>query len=274
MPKREKKYKQKLLNGSELAGFIKARQLRQARSSAGRLQRRPRLAIFKTLDEPAINTYVRLKQRYGDDIEVDVDVLDVDMAELPQRITQKNHDIETDAIIVQLPLADSDKTDEILKLVDPSKDVDGLNSEATEFDSATATAILWLLAGYNVDLRGQQIVVVGQGRLVGKPVADALETAGHTVVRCDRDTTDLESQVREANILITAAGSGEIIKSDWIQPRSIVIDAGVAGEKGKVESDVEANARERDDISITPLKGGVGPLTVCALFENVLQATD
>jgi len=275
MPQRIKKYKKKSLNGSELANFIKQRQLRQSRSTFGQRDGvRPKLAIVKTVDDPAIETYVALKKRYGEDIEVDVDIHNVEISKIHELLHELNSDIFVDAIIVQLPLSDAEKTEEVLSLVDPSKDVDGLNPERSEFDSATASAILWLLAGYNVELRGKRIVVVGQGRLVGGPVAAVLESSGLSVTRCDKSTNNLQQEVEQAEILITAAGAGEIIASDWIQPGTVVVDAGVAGEQGEVESDVEATARERDDISITPLKGGVGPLTVCALFENVLKAVN
>lgn len=261
----------KKLNGRDLADFIKERQRRQSARAAQDLGRRPHLAIIKTIDDVAINTYVRLKQAYGADIGIDVMVLECSVKEAKKKIEQLNGDSSVDAVIVQLPLAKPNKTDELLQSVDPNKDVDGLH-EKSIFDSATATAILWLLAGYNVNLAGKEIAVVGQGRLVGKPVSDYLEQSGHSVVRCDKSTVNLDEVIPQADIIITATGEPGLIKSEWIKPGAVVVDAGVAGEDGKIVGDVDESALARDDISITPARGGLGPLTVCALFENVLKA--
>ena len=267
------KFKQKMLNGSDLAGFIKARQLRQSRRLWGLKNGvRPQLDIIKTVHEPAIEMYVNLKKRYGDDIEVDVNIHDIEMSRIEAKIKELNQDASSNAVIIQLPLAKPEKTSDILRMVAANKDVDGLNPDGSDYDAATATAILWLLNGYNVELRGKHILVVGQGKLVGAPVSKYLELSGLDVQRVDETVHNLAKEVAAADIIITATGQPELIKSDWIQPETVVVDAGVAGESGKIYTDVEAAARERNDITITPVKGGVGPLTVCALFENVLQA--
>lgn len=261
----------KKLNGSELAGFIKERQRKQAATVAQQLGRKPMLAILKTVNDPAINTYVKLKQRYGSDIGVNVVIHEIDQPDVKATLGQLNEDEKVDAIIVQLPLADTKKTDETLQLVSPQKDVDGLHDNS-DFDSATATAILWLLAGYNINLAGKAVAVIGQGRLVGKPIADYLELSGNNVERCDKSTKNLEKVVQNSEVLITATGEPGLIKSAWLPSGTIVVDAGVAGEKGELRGDVEEQALDREDILTTPKRGGLGPLTVCALFENVLKA--
>src|SRR5579883_3312209 len=156
----------KELSGRELAGYIKERQARDVRSLRQGLGIVPRLAIIITVDHPAIVTYVRMKQRYGADILAAVDVHRIEQAEAPALITRLNADPTVHGIIVQLPLADPSETNMICDLVAPTKDVDALGARAT-LDPATPLAILWLLAGYNIDLAGKHIVLVGRGKLVG-----------------------------------------------------------------------------------------------------------
>jgi methylenetetrahydrofolate dehydrogenase (NADP+)/methenyltetrahydrofolate cyclohydrolase len=133
-------------------------------------------------------------------------------------------------------------------------------------------AILWLLAGYNVDLMGKQILLIGRGKLVGAPLEHMLKQSGMLVAVVDRNTPDLAEQARAADIIITATGSPSILFPDMIKQGAVVVDAGVASEDGKTVGDVAATVYERDDLTITPAKGGVGPLTVCALFDNVIRA--
>jgi len=257
----------KLLNGKELAGFIKERQSHQVRSIDSKLK----LAIVKTLDDPRINTYVRLKKRYGEKIGVDVDIHTVEQKEVNDLVSKLNKDDGVTGIIIQLPLDDTSQTDELLNLVDPSKDVDGLHDDSP-FDPATPTAILWLLAGYNVELRGKQILVIGEGKLVGSPLIEAFKSMELNVVSVNKETEDVPSITRDSEIIVTAAGVSGLLTSDMISPDTVIVDAGVAVESGKTVGDVAEEVYERDDLTITPQKGGVGPLTVCALFENVIKA--
>jgi methylenetetrahydrofolate dehydrogenase (NADP+)/methenyltetrahydrofolate cyclohydrolase len=156
-------------------------------------------------------------------------------------------------------------------LVDPIKDVDGLGMNHL-FQEATPMAILWLLAGYNVDLRGKQILVIGEGKLVGRPLISYMRESGYKVSVADRETPDLKAMSLDADVIITAAGSPAILYSDMVKDGAVVVDAGVASEDGKTVGDVAEEVYARDDLTITPAKGGVGPLTVCALFENVIRA--
>jgi len=259
------------LNGRELAGYIKERQAHEVRGLRQALHVQPKLAIVVTVEHPAIDVYMRMKQRYGADILVDVGVHRIDQAEAPAVISQLNEDASVHGIIVQLPLADPAHTEDIVNLVDPKKDVDALGKDAV-LDPATPLAILWLLAGYNIDLAGKKIVLVGRGKLVGAPLERILLGSGHDVTVVDKQTKDVAGAVREADILITATGSPGVITSDMIKRGATVVDAGVAGEQGKTVGDLAPDVYERDDLTITPTKGGVGPLTICALFENVIRA--
>ncbi len=160
----------KLLNGSELVGYIKERQARQVRALRQAHQIFPRLAIIQTIDSPVIDIYVRLKRTYGEDILIDVDIYKLPQSEVRAKLAELNADSSVHGIIVQLPLDNPDETDEVVNSIAPEKDVDGLGEQAL-FISATAQAIDWLLAGYNVNLNGANIAIVGNGRLVGAPLA-------------------------------------------------------------------------------------------------------
>jgi methylenetetrahydrofolate dehydrogenase (NADP+)/methenyltetrahydrofolate cyclohydrolase len=263
----------RVLDGNEVAGFIEERQAKQVRALRQAHHVFPKLAIIQTIDNPVIDTYVRLKKRYGEDILVDVEVFKVDQAELNETIQKVNDDPAFHGMIIQLPLADESKTDEAVNLVASAKDVDGLGEQAT-LTPATPQAIMWLLAAYNVDLKGKKIVLVGKGRLVGAPLAKIWEQSGYSVTTIDSNNSDLErsSILKEADIIVTATGTPGLIRSNDIKIGAVVVDAGTAAEHGKIVGDVADEVRERDDITMTPIKGGVGPLTVVALFDNVIQA--
>lgn len=260
----------KQLNGSELAEFIKERQAKAVRGLRQAHLVEPKLAIVVTVDNPIIEIYMRLKQNYGKDILVDVDVHRVTISEAEDRIIQLNQDESVHGIIVQLPLQDPSLTDNLLNLVDPDKDVDALGKNSV-FDPATPTAILWLLAGYGIDLKNKKVVLVGRGKLVGEPLQEMLQKSGVDVVTCDKGD-DVAKSVEDADIIITATGSPGVLNSKMIPKGAVVVDAGVAVEKGKSVGDLSDDVYDRDDLKITPKKGGVGPLTVCSLFENVIKS--
>lgn len=261
----------KILNGSELASYIKERQAKSVRALRQADKIFPKLAIIQTKDDPIINTYVRLKKRYGDEILVDVDAYFVAMDEVKPLITKLNSDDSVHGVIVQLPLVDTSRTNEIVNLVAPSKDVDALG-EGSSFDPATPMAILWLLSGYNIELKGRKILLIGRGKLVGAPLENIMKSMELDVEVVGRETSDLSAHTLEADIIITATGSPAILTSGMIKQGAIVVDAGVASEDGRPVGDLDIGVYDRQDLTITPQKGGVGPLTVTSLFENVIRA--
>jgi len=262
----------KVLNGSELAEFIQERQAHEVRGLRQSAHMQPKLAIVVTIEHPAIDVYMRMKQRYGADILVDVEVHRVRQDEVRQAIMQLNDDPSVHGIIVQLPLEDPSQTSEVLDLVARDKDVDGLAS-GSSYEPATALAILWLLNGYNIELgAGRKIVLVGRGTLVGKPLERLLRASNYDVTVVDRKTPDVLAVVSEADVVVTATGQPGLITSSMLKQKAVVVDAGVAGEHGKTVGDLAPDVYARDDLTITPKKGGVGPLTVCALFDNVIRA--
>jgi methylenetetrahydrofolate dehydrogenase (NADP+)/methenyltetrahydrofolate cyclohydrolase len=260
----------KLLNGSELAGFIKERHAKQVRAllASGI---KPKLAIVQVKDDPVINTYVRLKQAYGTDIGVSVETLRTKQEDALETIDKLNKDNSVHGIIVQLPLDDPSQTDAVVNKVTPNKDVDSLGANA-KYDPATPMAILWLLAGYNISLQGKKVLIIGKGKLVGAPLEKILKTAEIDVTVVEGPTDRLDKLTKEAEVIIAAANTPSILNASMIRPASVVVDAGVAGEEGELLGNVSPDVYERDDLTITPQKGGVGPLTVCALFENVIRA--
>ncbi len=261
----------KVLNGSELADYIKERQAKQVRALRQAHDVFPRLAIVQTIDDPVIDTYVRLKRRYGDDILVEVDTYRLAEDSALEKIHELNGDPTVHGIIVQLPLADPVQTDALVDAVLPEKDVDALGASAT-LDAATPMAINWLLAGFNVELKGKGITIVGNGRLVGAPLARLWRASGYNVTVVDEAVDDLAKVVQESDVIVTATGRPGLITSSMLRPDTVVVDAATASDNGKIVGDLAADVRDRHDLVLTPEKGGVGPLTVCALFDNVIRA--
>lgn len=260
----------KELSGRELAGFVKERQAHVVRSLKGR-KITPKLLILRDSDNPVITKYVELKKRYGEDIGVVVeDFVAQNTTELKDKIIAASSDKTISGMIVQLPLKDKDSTDDVVKLIAPEKDVDGLSGSG-KFDSATATAINWLLAGYDIDLTSKKIALVGRGRLVGAPLFKMFTNSGLNVELFHRGS-DL-NDLKNFDVIITATGVPHLIKSEYIKPGAVVVDAGTASEKGVLMGDVDEAVRNRKDLAaLTPKLGGVGPLTVSVLFENVIFA--
>ena len=281
----------KILNGRELAGFIKERQSHQVASlkSSGIT---PKLLILRDSDDPVIMKYVNLKKRYGEDIGVDVIEFDADsfsrtcavttstQASEPcndrreravrEKVIQSNSDPNIHGIIIQLPLTDKAKTDELCNLITPEKDVDGLGQNAA-YDSATATAILWLLAGYDIDLSRHKIALVGRGKLVGAPLYKMLTASSYDVTLFHRG--DDLTKLINFDIIISATGTPGLILDSYIKPGATIVDAGTASEGGVLKGDVADSVRARTDLSaITPTIGGVGPLTITCLFDHLLQS--
>ena len=257
------------LNGSELAGFIKERQAKQVRALRQAWHINPRLAIVTDVENPVIETYMRLKQRYGADILIDVEIHRVPAGGALEVIQELNNRDDVQGIILQLPISNPDQTEELLESIREDKDVDGLRKKAI-FQAATPTAISWLLAGYGVDLKGKKVAIVGRGRLVGAPLEKMWLKSGVDVTVFEKG--DDLSQLINYDIIVSATGVPGLIKSQMVKAKAVVVDAGTASENGKIVGDVSEEVRQRNDVIITPKKGGVGPLTVSALFDNVITA--
>src|ERR1700683_5642676 len=252
----------KLLDGAEPAGFIQALHIRIV---AG-MKTNPRLAIIRSAENPAGDQYLRMKHRHGRTIGVPVDLYVESGKGIIKRIEQLNADPNVTGILIQLPLKEGGElTNRALAAVTQAKDIDGLGPNSP-YEPGTVKAVLWLLAAYNIDITGRS-VIVGQGRLVGRPLADRLEAAGHEVVRADITTADLGALTRTGDLLFTGTGRPGLIHADMVKPGAVVVDTGAPS------AELDPALYERSDLkAITPNPGGVGPMTVVSLFDNLLIA--
>jgi methylenetetrahydrofolate dehydrogenase (NADP+)/methenyltetrahydrofolate cyclohydrolase len=261
----------KLLNGKEIAGFVKERQAKEVRRLKQSERVNPALLILKTIETPATKTYMRIKERYGSEIGVRVEVVDcVSESDLKTKILKANANNDLQGVIVQLPLGLNIDMG-VLNEISPGKDIDSLGAKSN-FRAPTPTAIDWLLAGYDISLAGKKILVLGEGKLVGGPLVELWRAQGYDPVVISKPGDDIEKAVRGADLIVSGIGAAGVIKSSWIKSSAIVIDAGTSTDSQGLSGDVERIARDRDDISITPVIGGVGPLTVAVLFDNLLLA--
>ncbi len=259
----------KILSGQELADFIKARQVGQVST----LKTRPKLLIIRDSNNPVITKYVNLKKEYGEDIGVSVeDYLATSTDDIATKIHAANTNPSISGIILQLPILEKDKTNELCNLIASEKDVDGLGKNAN-YDSATATAINWLLAGYDIKLNTAKIAIVGRGKLVGAPLYQMFTDSNYNVSLFHRG--DDLTKLNQYDIIITATGIPGLISDSMVKPGAVVIDAGTASEDGVLKGDVSTEVRNRTDLTaITPITGGVGPLTITCLFDHVIQANN
>lgn len=257
------------LNGRELAGFIKERQSRQVSS----MKVKPHLLIIRDSDNPVIDKYVNLKIHYGEDIGIKVsDYHATSTDDITKCINDANNNPDIHGIILQLPIIDKERTDELTNLISPSKDVDGLSNHG-DYDSATATAINWLLAGYNIQLNNAKIAIVGHGKLVGAPLEKMWTNSGYQVKVYDKGDDLLE--LKNYDVIVTATGVPSLITSEMVRPGATIVDAGTASEDGVLKGDTSDAVRSRANLhAITPKFGGVGPLTVTCLFDHVIQAAE
>ena len=255
------------LETSDLVGFIKERQRVQLR-----LVKTTHLAIVVVGNEAASASFIRAKQRYGSDIGVKVKVEQIStQTELKQALKRLSNDKNVTGIVLQLPLPKDFDTDTAIGLISTNKDVDGLG-EQSPFEPATTKAIVWILASLSINLKEATVCVVGQGRLVGAPVSGMLESSGTRVVRCDINTKNLASQTKLADVVISGVGQPGLIARAMLKDGAIVIDAGTAEAAGKQAGDVDPALYNDPSIKVTPVPGGVGPMTAAALFDNLLIA--
>jgi len=276
-----------ILDGKAIANQL----LSQARERAKKIhvlrQRAPGLAVIMVGDNPASQVYVRNKRQacekagiasFSHDLPVNVS-----QAELLSLIDRLNQDEQVDGILVQLPLPAHIDTETVIERIRPEKDVDGFHPYnigrlAVRLPTrrpCTPYGVMKLLEATKLPLHGQHAVVVGASNHVGRPMALELLLAGCTVSVCHRFTHDLHNHAAKADILIVAVGKPGLVKGEWVRPGSVVIDVGINRlPDGKLVGDVEHEiARERAGW-ITPVPGGVGPMTVATLLQNTLDASE
>jgi len=256
-----------------------------ARLSAGK--RAPGLAVILVGTDPASQVYVSHKRKDCEQVGINSKAFDLpattSQQELLDLIDQLNQDNEVDGILVQLPLPAGLKSDEILERIDPTKDVDGfhpfnvgrLAQRMPLLRPCTPAGVIDLLDGTGIDITGLHAVIVGASNIVGRPMGLELLLKGCTVTTCHRFTKDLEGFVKQADIVVVAVGKPGIVKGEWVKEGAIVIDVGINRlDSGKLVGDVDFDAAAERAAHITPVPGGVGPMTRAKLLENTLFACE
>jgi len=254
----------------------------------------PIVAIIQVGDRPDSTAFIKVKKAFAEKIGVTVKEIhlkeSVSESEVIEAIKECNADRNIRGIVVQLPLPISIDRDRVIEAIDPKKDIDALTPlnakhwlEAREdaIFPATARGVRELLEYYKISLAGKHVVVVGRSMLVGKPIAVIAENENATVTVCHSKTADLMSETRQADVLIVAAGRLKLITIDHVKEGAVVVDVGINTVKGKKLEDEIAGRKLVGDVdfeavrditsAITPVPGGVGPMTVLALFENLVD---
>jgi len=271
----------RIIDGKAVAAAVRER----VRAEVAEMAAPPGLATILVGDDPASHVYVRMKRE--DSAEVGIASFhhepggDVSQENLAALIESLNADERIHGILLQLPLPEHLDQDPLIAAIDPAKDVDGLTplsaglltqGHAGAFAPCTPTGIIELLREAEVELEGARAVVIGRSILVGKPLAALLLAANATVTHCHSRTRDLTSVCREADVLIAAAGKPGLVTGEMVREGATVIDVGTNRVDGKLVGDVDFESVRERAAAITPVPGGVGPMTRAMLLSNTLTA--
>ncbi len=270
-----------IINGQKIAQNLR----KNIGEQVAHLERKPGLAVILVGDDPASAVYVRNKDNackevgfYSEKINKSADI---SQAELLTEVERLNNDDKIDGILVQLPLPRHLDANQVIEAINPAKDVDGFHSEnigklmqnKPHLRPCTPKGVMTMLATTGVDLIGKNCVVVGASNIVGRPMAMELLNAHATVTICNSKTTDLSNKIKNADVVVVAVGNPQFIKGSWIKTGAIVIDVGINRlESGQLVGDVDFDSAEKVAGWITPVPGGVGPMTIATLLENTLTA--
>lgn len=277
----------KIIDGKLISHTLKEKVRLAVESRISKGLRAPGLAVVLVGNDPASDVYVKNKTAacnqvgfFSKKIELSSNTTQEQLISL---IDELNADDEIDGILVQLPLPKHLKSDLILERILPAKDVDGfhpynvgrLAQRMPALRPCTPKGIISLLESTNIELTGLDAVIVGASNIVGRPMALELLLAGCTVTVTHRFTKDLESKVKQADLLVVAVGKPGLVKGNWVKPGAIVIDVGINRmEDGTLQGDVDFSKASERAGWITPVPGGVGPMTVASLMENTLIAAE
>lgn len=249
----------------------------------------PTLAVILVGKNPASMAYVRNKKRACERSGIEYRQYDypdsITQESLLQKIQELNEDDSVNGLIVQLPLPEQIYVPDVIRAVDPAKDVDGfhaynigkmfLSPEFEDLPPATPLGIVKLLDHYDIPIQGREVVVVGHSNIVGKPISMMMLNRNATVTTCHIYTKDLAAHTRQADILIVAVGKEKLITADMVRKGVIVVDVGMnRNAEGKLCGDVDFEEVSKKASFITPVPGGVGPMTVAALILNTVRATE
>ncbi|WP_372737229.1 bifunctional methylenetetrahydrofolate dehydrogenase/methenyltetrahydrofolate cyclohydrolase FolD [Neptunomonas sp.] len=274
-----------IIDGKQIAADVRRQVAQRIQNRLNENKRAPCLAVVIVGNDPASHVYVRNKKNAC--IEVGIESISYD---LPFETTQEhllslvdelNSNADVDGILVQLPLPAHLNSNEILERIQPAKDVDGfhpfnlgrLAQRLPALRPCTPKGVMKLLESTGIDLHGQEAVVVGASNIVGRPMSLELLLAGCTVTTTHRFTRDLAFHVKRADIVVVGVGKPGLVKGEWIKQGAIVIDVGINRlSDGRLVGDVDYEIAAKKAGWITPVPGGVGPMTVACLMENTLEA--
>ncbi|MFA7337294.1 MAG: bifunctional methylenetetrahydrofolate dehydrogenase/methenyltetrahydrofolate cyclohydrolase FolD [Candidatus Obscuribacterales bacterium] len=280
---------EKIIDGKAIALAVKGELAIEVAAASQGKSRKPGLAVVLVGENPASKAYVKSKIAACKAVGIESFLIemaaDVPASAVAETVQKLNLDQAVDGILVQLPLPGHISSATILALIDPAKDVDGLTAVnagllmqgAKGLFPCTPLGVMRLLEQHNVSLKGKQAVVVGRSHLVGKPLAMMLLQKDATVTICHSKTANLPEVCRQADVLVAACGQAEMVKGDWVKPGAVVIDVGInrvetADGKGRLVGDVAYDEAFEKASLITPVPGGVGPMTVAMLLSNTLRA--
>lgn len=269
----------KIIDGKKYSLKLKE----QLREEVSQLEIKPCLVVISVGDNPASKVYVSQKEKCANYIGINYKHLhfdEINENELIKEINELNNDVNVSGIIVQLPLPKGMNEELIVNTISPSKDVDGLTylnagkllNNKDALISCTPKGIMYLLKEEKIDLEGKNVVVVGRSILVGKPMMNLLINANATVTLCHSKTKDLGKITKKADVLVVAIGKKHFITRDMVKKGAVVIDVGINRIDGKLYGDVFFDDVYDKVKKITPVPGGVGPMTVVMLMENVIKA--
>ena len=273
-----------IISGTQLASQIKSNVAQQISQYVAQGKRAPGLAVILVGADPASQVYVGSKRKSCAEIGIvsksyDLPETTTEQA-LLELIEELNQDAEVDGILVQLPLPKHIDSTKVIEQISPEKDVDGFHpynvgrlcQRIPTLRACTPYGVMKLLETTGISFYGKHAVIVGASNIVGRPMALELLLAGCTVTVTHRFTEDLASHIRQADILVVAVGKPKFIKGEWIKEGAVVVDVGINRLEGKLVGDVEFEVAAQRASYITPVPGGVGPMTVAMLMQNTLSA--
>jgi len=276
----------KIIDGKALAASVREEVAAKVAKIKEEQGWTPGLAVVLVGEDPASKVYVRNKHRACEQVELysDVHRLDKDTSheDVLALIKKLNANPDIHGILVQLPVPDQVDVGEVLRTIDPAKDVDGFHPESmgdllagrSHMVPCTPLGVMRMLDEYKVDLKGKEAVVVGRSTIVGKPQFLLLLDRHATVAVCHSRTADLAEHCRRADVLVVAVGRPNMITGDMIKPGATVIDVGINRVDGKLVGDVEFDSAKEVAGYITPVPGGVGPMTIAMLLDNTVRAAE
>jgi methylenetetrahydrofolate dehydrogenase (NADP+) / methenyltetrahydrofolate cyclohydrolase len=270
----------KIIDGKAVAAQVRER----VKAEVAEMDPKPGLATILVGDDPASHVYVRNKRNASAEVgiqsfhhELDASVPESELADL---ITQLGRDDSVSGILLQLPVPGHIDADAMIELIDPRKDVDGLTTTNAGLlvqgreglVSCTPAGVIELLDSENVELRGAEAVIVGRSQLVGRPLASLLLARDATVTTCHSRTRDLAEVCSRADVLVAAVGRPKLVTAEMVREGAVVIDVGINRTDDGLVGDVDFDAVAQKAAAITPVPGGVGPMTIAMLLSNTVKA--